>query len=112
MTAESCCKKESNFLENGEKNNQGERTDLIEIRDETQDGLTQRELLLKYEVTSSQLKVVDRYYRYLEPKRKSKPNIYWIHGSTGSGKTKYVYDNFNDIYEKGSTKWWDQYNQN
>jgi hypothetical protein len=112
MTAESCCKKESNFLENGEKNNQGERTDLIKIRDEIQEGLTQRELLLKYEVTSSQLKVVDRYYTYLEPKRKSKPNIYWIHGSTGSGKTKYVYDNFKDIYEKDSTKWWDQYDQN
>lgn len=44
--------------------------------------------------------------------RDTKPNVYWLHGPTGSGKTRWVWDNFDDVYTKDSSEWWDGYCQN
>jgi hypothetical protein len=50
-----------------------------------------------------------RYYTYLEPQKREKPKVYWIYGPTGAGKSKWVSENFKDIYWKDDTKWWDAY---
>lgn len=80
------CKKDNTYEENGEKNRQGERTDLMKLRDLIQSGSTQRDLLSEFEISSGQLRVVDRYYTYLEPNKRDKPTVTWIYSSTGSGR--------------------------
>lgn len=89
---------------------QGERTDLHKLRIEIENGLSQRELLQTYEVSSSQLKVVDRHYTYLEPNKREKPKVYWYYGYTGSGKSLKA-SQFNDISWKDDTKWWCGYDK-
>ena len=34
----------------------------------------------------------------------------WIWGRPGSGKTRYVWDNYESLYVKNMNKWWDGYN--
>ena len=63
------CKKENDCYEFGEKRVRGERTDLLKLRDEIKNCLSQRELLNTYEVNASQLRVIDRNYSYLEPEK-------------------------------------------
>jgi hypothetical protein len=104
------CKKE-NWEENGIQRHQGERTDLLKIREQIKHGVTQRELLDTYEITSGALRVIDRYYTYLEAEKREKPNVYWVHGERGTVKTKWAYDNFKDIYWKYDTKWWEGYDR-
>lgn len=33
----------------------------------------------------------------------------WIYGATGTGKTRWIYDNVKTFYEKLKNKWWDGY---
>lgn len=49
----------------------------------------------------------------LLPRRTEKPEVHWRWGKTGTGKTRYVWDNHdvNDVYEKDETQWWDGYEQ-
>jgi hypothetical protein len=56
------------------------------------------------------LKVIDRYCTYLESNKRTKPNVEWYCGSTGTGKSKKACE-FNDICWKDYTKWWDGYDQ-
>jgi len=65
-----------------------------------------RDILETYEVSASALKVVDKYYTYLEPNERDKPNVEWYYGPTGSGKSKKASE-FNDIHWKDDSKWWD-----
>jgi uncharacterized protein len=53
------CKKHQLFEKNGEKNIQGERTDLLKIRDQIKQDVTQKEILETYKLNSSQLRVID-----------------------------------------------------
>lgn len=44
--------------------------------------------------------------------RTEKPEVIWIYGKAGKGKTESVYDKHSDIYPKDETLWWDNYSQN
>ena len=50
---------------------------------------------------------VNVLYRKLE--RLDELNNEWIWGRPGSGKTRYVWDNFSSLYVKNMNKWWDGY---
>lgn len=48
----------------------------------------------------------------VQTKRRFKPHVVWIHGSTGSGKTRYVYakEADADLWESGADlRWWQGY---
>ena len=61
------CMKDGVYEERGNRRVQGERTDLRLIRDSIERGASYRELLRTYELNSGQLRVIDRYFSYLEP---------------------------------------------
>lgn len=51
--------------------------------------------------------------KYFEPKYNSRieKEVYWIWGPPGAGKSKWVYDNFDNIYEPVNLKWWEGYDR-
>jgi Cdc6-like AAA superfamily ATPase len=50
-------------------------------------------------------------YTYFQTKERENPTVCWIFGRTGTGKTKWVNENFRDLYWKDKTKWWDGYDK-
>jgi hypothetical protein len=55
--------------------------------------------------------VTDKLCAYLEPKRNFKPNVFWVHGSTGTRKTSWAHKFVADIYKKKHIRWWDGYDK-
>jgi len=105
------CEKDSNLLlEVGEPLKQGKRSDIdiaVEIIEETQSVATVLESVKNYQA----VRHVELYLKYKEKKRPIKPiQVIWIHGSSGKGKTRKVYDdNEDDVFVPLSYKWWDGY---
>lgn len=102
------CKKEKNFIEIGEPRKQGARVDLDKVRtialDEGMRAVTARFNL-------QQIKVAEKYLQYNEEAREFKPNVIWLWGPTGSGKSRRARELCDDdVFTKNSgNKWWDGY---
>ena len=54
---------------------------------------------------------LDKLIGLTYPPRNSKPEVHWLYGKAGTGKTRYVIDNYTDVYIKDHTKWWNGYRQ-
>lgn len=52
-------------------------------------------------------RMLENYYLTLSPQFRGDVRVLWIHGPTGTGKTKYAHNKYPDAYIKCSTtKWW------
>lgn len=105
------CKKEGNWHEKGELPKQGRRSDLEEAAALVQTGAPWAEIAQAHPATYV------RYHRGLEAMkgtqysdRKEPPEVIWLWGVTGSGKTREAVD-CETFYIKDGTKWWDGYEQ-
>lgn len=104
------CKKEGNFVERGEAPKQGKRTDIDNIKEMVLEKKPMSEIVM--EANSYQaLKFAELATYHLYEDRTDKPYVTWIWGLSGTGKTKFVHDNHEDIYIKDGTQWWNGYNQ-
>lgn len=107
------CGKDKNFIEKGVKPKQGKRNDLIAVRDAIVDGHgSVREGIDNGSIRGYQaLRVFTTILPYYEPKRTIKPEVYWIWGESGSGKSELAREICPNAYEKhgDSGKWWDGY---
>lgn len=103
------CKKDNQWIDRGDRKIQGQRTDLLLVRESIMQGESMRSILLQNEINASQLRVVDRYFSYLEPKKRIKPSVHWYYGETGTGKSKaaMAISSDDETYIKDHTKWWD-----
>ncbi len=100
-------------IEIGKKKEQGERTDLSKVKEMVKTGMKTTDILDKIENLNYQtIKGTILLQGLYSKKRTTKPIVIWIYGTTGIGKTRYVFDNFTDIYTKNETKWYDGYEQN
>lgn len=105
------CKKDGEVTEYGEPRKQGKRGDLDNIREmAAEQGMR--------EVTSignaQQIAVAAKYLTYNEDKRSWKPEVIWISGPSGSGKSYLARELTKemDTFEKtDSSKWWDGYDK-
>lgn len=80
------------------KQTQGTRTDLNNIKDAIDNGATLRDIAESNFPTFVKFhKGFEKYYNIREEPRKWKTRTIYIHGETGSGKTKWAYDNYPDI---------------
>lgn len=107
--AKKYCMKEGDFVELGEFN-QGDRTDL----DETRERCTEEKPMREITTVSSyqQINIALKYLSYNETKRDFKPNVIWIYGPSGSGKSRMARTlvTNDDVYTKNDdSKWWDGY---
>lgn len=91
---------------------QGKRNDIVALTNLCKDGGIKKvidempEMYIKFH--SGIEKLCHRLSK--ERDRNEPPIVEWIYGSTGKGKTKYVYDNHTDIWPSGKNlQWWDGY---
>lgn len=105
------CIKDNNIIGyNGEKsNNNGRRKDWQIINDNLKEGKKFNEIIEMGYGSFQHIQHMEKLHKYLVKPRKTKPCVYWICGKSGSGKTKWVFDHYDDIFIKDGTKWWDGY---
>lgn len=101
---------ESDFREGGEisVSNQGKRTDIDVIRDSIRDGsVTNSKHLLEMCSSEQAFKFGSRYLatQYVSPFRR-RPDVYWLFGSTGSGKSMRAYTFVEHLHEKRGWNYW------
>lgn len=80
---------------------QGKRNDLDDLYHEIHNGLKFKEFVHLYpSIYIRYRNGIEAIYSLIEKKRDFKPIVTWIYGTSGAGKTKYVYDrhNMNDIW--------------
>ncbi|AHH31475.1 replication-associated protein [Dragonfly larvae associated circular virus-6] len=106
------CKKEGDWWEQGEPPMMGARSDLAEVALMVRNGASLEQ------VAEENPEVYVRYSRGLQAlqtkvmkHRTERPNVTWIWGSTGVGKTRYAVELCDSFYMKDGTKWWDGYEQ-
>lgn len=106
------CKKDGDFIEKGEIPVKGKRTDLDEIRELVNAGQGMREMVDKANSYQS-IRSAELILKYKEKKRDWKPEVIWVCGKSGTGKTRWVYDNYpyDDIHKQPATdtKWFEGY---
>lgn len=107
------CKKDGDFVEFGTLNpGQGARTDLLKIKDMIKDGASELEIA---EDHFKQWVVYRRsftaYRSLLSTSRSWPTKVHVIWGKTGTGKTRYVWDQVMDssAWTPGDFKWFDGY---
>lgn len=99
----------SRIIEKGEPSTQGKRTDIecaIDIIKETCKMSEVLDAVPNYQACRH----AELYLKYKEAPRKVEPiKVVWIWGSSGTGKTKQVYDEHPDVYRPTTFKWWEGY---
>lgn len=103
------CKKEGNYIEDGNRRDQGHRSDLDTCRKLALEGGMQA---VTAHCNFQGIRVAEKFLSYNESPRNWKPLVVWLYGPTGTGKSKMAREilESDDIYTKNSaTKWWDGY---
>lgn len=87
---------------------QGKRTDLVKLKKKLIEGTNMRKVV-RDTFNYQAIRMAEKFYQYCEKERPIKKiKVIWIHGKTGCGKTKWVYDNFKP-YKPINYKWWNGY---
>jgi len=93
----------------GEPATQGRRNDLEVIRGMIKDGKGMKDIV-DGAVSGCSLRTAELVLKYLEKGRDFKPEVIWVHGSTGSGKTRTAMSKYPNAWLSGKNlKWWDGY---
>jgi len=92
-------------------NQQGKRTDInltIALVKKTQ---SMKKVLMSGPSYLA-IRMSEKYLQYMETPRPimhNKLKFIWIHGKTGTGKTRYVYENYINVFRPVTYKWWESY---
>ncbi|AXH74083.1 MAG: putative viral replication protein [Incitativirus reperis] len=108
------CGKENIWWESGEPGKPGNRTDLSVIKKDMKEGASIRSMLETDKITTTGgLKFAESIAKYIEKKRDAKPEVIWIFGESGGGKSRLARTmvDMDDCYIKAGScsKWWDGY---
>lgn len=113
-----CMKEESRLdgpWEAGEeKNDQGKRTDIDEVKNDIIAGMALKEVALKhFNVFCKYHRGIDRFIGLLYNERQTAPFISLVTGPSGCGKTRWIYDThgYENVFSVTNSKWWDGYRQ-
>lgn len=111
IASEKYCKKTAVFFEKDNRK-QGARTDLSVAVDLVKQG-KYKQLIEEHPETYIRFhNGLDKLCVKYQKPRSEKPIVTWLHGPTGVGKTKYIYDNHKaeDVWISGrDLKFWDGY---
>lgn len=112
--AQDYCSKEDTRVEGpwtyGEAKHQGERTDLAAVKQDIDEGASNKDLWQEHHPTMVRYhKAYAVYKRTTAPKRSWAMEIVVYVGPSGTNKSKTAYEAYPDAYWKPKGKWWDGY---
>lgn len=105
------CSKDGDFEEIGERpKGQGKRTDLDLVKETIKKTGKIRDVV-DIATNLQQIKIAEMIIKYIEPKRDWKPNVIWIYGKSGTGKSRRAYEMLPEAFRKSNStrQWWDGY---
>lgn len=103
------CKEDGDFKEYGEISRQGERTDWTAAVAAIQSGTAIIEVVQSQPQLLPAIRALERLQNLSIAPLEREVHTTWLYGSPGSGKTRYVWDNYPNVYSKPSGNWWDGY---
>lgn len=111
-TNQTYCKKQEDYFEEGSPiGGQGVRSDLLSVKADIDAGMEESAIADKHFGQWVRYSKSFRTYRALKactPRNwKTVVSIFW--GKTGTGKTRQVFENNEDVYVPGDYKWFDGY---
>lgn len=108
------CKKEGDYVEEGEiSRGQGHRSDLDEIKRKLDAGASESEIAEQHFGDWCRMRKSFSAYRDLKlPKTCRDVSVYVLYGDPGTGKTRFVYEEYPDvcILSDPTLQWFDGYN--
>lgn len=103
------CKKDGKFIERGTITKQGRRADLEDPVADVLAGVPMREIAAAHPIEYVKFhKGLERLQWRLAPDRNTPPEVVWLWGAAGTGKTRLACD-CDSFYIKDNTQWWDGY---
>jgi len=113
---ETYCAKQGDYKVYGEKGSgQGKRNDIKEIANLIKSGdITLMDIMFDYpDMYLKYSRSFEKMFNAVQPHRDTPPQVYWLWGLAGTGKTRFVVDKFgaDKVYMKDGTSWWDGYSQ-
>nr|WPR18720.1 MAG: replication polyprotein [Owegonang virus 19] len=110
------CSKDGDFVEIGTKSvGQGSRTDIKDVANLIKSGeITMMDLMFDYpELYVKYSRSFEKMFSAVQPHRENPPQVFWLWGLAGVGKSRYVIDKHTaeKVYMKDGTSWWDGYIQ-
>lgn len=106
------CKKEKDFEEFGELSKQGKRSDLDEVVEHLENGLTVRETALANPIQYIKYhRGIEKLRSFMIKPRDFVPEVTVMYGKTGTGKSRKAREGVEDYYvwTPARGKWWDGY---
>ncbi len=104
-----CSKEGGVFFEKGDIPKPGKRNDLKGVLDSLSagDGVGS---IVRGGANGATIRYAEQICKYVEPGRSWIPQVIWLWGATGVGKTELAYKYFPDLWVSGTnSKWWDGY---
>jgi len=96
------CKKDNDFVERGTPKAQGKRTDIDDVRDMIEKGVSKREIIKTCQ-NPSVINLLPTLIAAYVPERTFKTIVYWFWGAPGTGKSKKAHYLANKLCEKTCT---------
>lgn len=93
----------------GELSKQGERTDWVKARDDLNAGVSLVDVIGEQAHLMPNIRALQQYTTLVAKSKHRDLKVVVLFGPPGSGKTKWVYDNFPDAFSKPDGDWWDGY---
>lgn len=105
------CSKEGDFVEVGKRPKQGARTDLLTVKKAVKNGSSVRNIIENHASNYQSIKMAESMMKYFERKRTWRPEVIWLWGQTGNGKTEHAKRMCNHDYcmSQSNGKWWNEY---
>jgi len=109
LQASDYCKKDGKFWEFGTLPTQGERTDWQKAVNDLNNGNDIITVVSEQPQLLPAIRSLEKYKTLLSKSTHRDVKVIFLIGSPGTGKTRWAWENYPDLYTKPEGHWWDGY---